>query len=218
MQVTLEPSANGTENNWTKFGGGASKWENCKDDVDTTGVNSGNVNHTQTFAMDDLPNSAAGSVIDTHTIRLYASRDVAGALNIKTRCYYNAVGEDGAVQAVTGIYPNHDWYTEVDETVPGGGTWSYAIVNATEIGGTTGGAGGAGEDCIMAEVEWVVDYTPNAGGFSYLVASWVGWMAPLCGAMQSFYTMEQLHEIFQNLNPKHWPNYRLEQEAILNAL
>ncbi len=128
---TLDPNANGYLVQWTFAGGGTTHWDRLADAVDANYVylTAGQARRVESCAMENLPGDAAtisGNV--THNARMKANTGYSG--DYRPGFYYSGVN-NGAAQFFT---ENGTWQNiAFARAKPGGGSWTPAVVNATEL-------------------------------------------------------------------------------------
>jgi hypothetical protein len=190
---TLFPASVSLDDPDFAFTGGTVVTAMNSDDGDTSyleGLNTGPERH----ALDDLPNTANGGKVN-QVDWIYKWRNTDGSTQGKSGVYYNGVTDFDANKAGTG-------YTDTTfnrPNPPGGGVWTWDIVNATEgvydwIAASTGGF-------RVTLARLVVDWDPFAGGFAFLVGSLIG---PFLGAAIGLHEIPALARfLFEQTGRRH---------------
>lgn len=128
-KVTLRPSAQGPDNNWTAFGG-VTKWQLVSDSSDATGAapNLGTSPETYEFANVSIPlDSVIASVV------LFTRDNGDTTDTVQLRAWLNSLMNTSSIFVLTGTFPtlqNNSW----NVPRPGGGIWSVTDVNNLKAG------------------------------------------------------------------------------------
>ncbi len=124
------PSGAGTTTQWTPSAG--ANWQ-CVDDAtpndDTDYVASATVGDKDTYAMEDIT-PVSGTIVGM-VLNIHCRKDDAGTRKIQSVVRTGAVEENSADLTVLDTYAT---LLDVRETKPGGGAFSIADVNGSEIG------------------------------------------------------------------------------------
>lgn len=171
--INLEPSADGTHNNWDLVLG-ASKWEACKlpYDADTTYIKETSPGATkQSFVMDDMP--AGTAQIDSHDLKIRVRDNTGDADHCHFRSFTKIAGDEEA-SADHGESPNtYTTYLKVFANNPTAGTgWTVAQVNACELGLEVTSWDPAGSLYCTALWSMTV-YQPESDGAPWLLMQWL---------------------------------------------
>lgn len=176
--ATLTPASQGTDDVWD-LGAGASKTVAVQtNDGDTSYIKDDDPGGQHTFYHSQLTPDAVEIV--THTLYHRSRTGTGGAqfLRDSGRLKYGANTTIGVCK--TGLTDSYSLENDADLAVPGGGTWSRTIVNATQIGIGTCNTGAGGE-VRCTQLYWDVEFEPAAGVFVYLVSQWLAPLLGLCG-------------------------------------
>jgi len=149
--LSLQVNGPGADSAWTYAGGSADFTNVQTQDGDTSYVfvTSSNKNHTWT--VDD--SSGQSGAINSVTVHAFLNGNERVKLGVNTTFMPTGV-------TVTGSYVE---YTNPWATNPAGGAWTWANVDALEIGLRSQNSGGWSGDVRATHIWVVVDYTPAAG-------------------------------------------------------
>lgn len=128
---SLDPNGNGYSVQWRLAGGGSTHWDRLADAVDANYVYliASDGRAIESCAMENLPGDAAtisGNV--THNGRMKANAGYSGD-------YYPGFYYGGSIsKAIQFFTENGQWQNGAyARSKPGGGSWTPAVVNATEL-------------------------------------------------------------------------------------
>lgn len=215
---TLLPASVGTDDQWG-LGAGANKTVAVQTaDGDTSYIIIANaVPRAESYNHDQL--SASAVEITTQTIYNTSRRSIGNTDYRYNRLLYAAAYSNGACTNPTAIYTEK---SDTDMGVPGGGTWTPAIVNATEIVVRTCNTG-LGHTVRCTQLKWDVTYT-EGGGFMMISESWLPpliAMGSLFGNYLKAESVEKLENtmirILRNLKTKpaiKYEGHEEEKEAV----
>lgn len=202
--ITLRPTA--VEfSNWLNQGGADQVDSVYTDDDDAKYIYTEDMNKTARFTHGGMPPAAS---ITSHYIRNKCRRSAgANGTKINNLLYYagNTSDEDKGAPAA-----NYTNYTSSNLAVPGGGTWTSGIVNATKIGISTWFAGG--DQIRDTYMYWSVTYVPISGGYMWLLA---GWLPPLIAMASHCLSKSDILTVLSSLKVQ--PSSREDFARIIEA-
>lgn len=153
--ATINPTAAGSNSEWTWAGGSAdyTNWQSADDDTTYAGVTS--QNKVQTVALDDT--NLYGTI---NSVTVYASaRQTTGNEKLQLVVVNGATTAVSSTSGVVGtsysLYSN-TWTADPSDSQ----AWTWSDINALEAGVKSINNGGWGGQLLATQVYVVVDYTP----------------------------------------------------------
>lgn len=157
---TLRPNAAGTYQAWTTFGSPPSHWQGTSDQSDTTGVETISTASKET---QNLANTTATGTIQTVTAYIRALATGSGSPESAV-ILWRTYGTDYESLSINIGRTAFADYSEARTTNPNtGSAWTWAEVNALEIGSRAATLAQAGDKIQIAEYWIVVSYEPVGG-------------------------------------------------------
>ena len=153
--TNLLPAAQGNYSDWSNGAGSVPGNVQTNDGNTSYRSLAGSTTGNDTYTLDNLPAGAARvTAVVGHTV---VQRQGAGGGTMKVRIRESATDADGTGYSPAASYADE---TETFATRPGGGPWTVAAINATEIGPIRTASGAAEVRCTQAFL--AVTWTPGA--------------------------------------------------------
>ena len=178
---TLLPDAAGFYTAWTVGAGSRPTLAQTNDGDTSYAITAGNVRDS--YAVDNLQPSDV--TVNSVTAHAYTKRTTSGAGTTKLFTRYNSVNDDGTFFSHN--LNNYTIHSEAFANAPGGGGWTPAIVDATEVGLLHGGGAAPG---VRYTQIWLVVVTTESSGESFIVL--LSQILPLLGAALPFSAMREI--------------------------
>ena len=213
-------TANGADNGWNGLVGAAQKYLAVQSNDDATSyiANTGFAHDRQSFVMSAMPDAES---ISTHTI---TGRGMNLNSPFTTDSWALSILLAGS-HTDSGFWNESSWttHTLADGAVPGGGTWTSALINSAEPGVFHGNTNGVEQR--LSYLVWDITYAPP--GFSFI--SLLSLLGPLIGAGLTLAEMPRLAGALRARTPhglerheieaawREWRAHRFARHVLLGA-
>lgn len=205
---TLRPTAQGTYNDFA-LGSGSDKPSAMSDASDGTWISLSGTSGADSYVMQDLP-ADADTVEGSVTWNGRHTKAAGGSGGVSARLRYSGTNSDGASLAPA-TFPTINEETTAYALAPGGGAWTPAVLNATEIGVVS-----TLDVNYSAYDVWATGSYAQAGGMGFLF--FFSWLLPLLGAGLDLATFRRAMALLGDVAPgrprfsdaeivRHWRAY-----------